>query len=235
MPDTKRVAIVQSSYIPWRGYFDLIAAVDEFVLLDDVQYTRRDWRNRNKIKTAQGPCWLTIPVASKGRYHQTIRETKISDPRWGEKHWKTIRACYGAAAGFERYGARFEELYLGATDESLSAVNRCFLEAVCAMLGLRTRLVDSADYELADGKSERLIDICRQAGASEYLSGPAARSYLDEELFAAAGIRVRWADYSGYREYRQLHGPFEPALSVVDLILNEGAAARGFLKTPEDA
>ena len=232
----RAIAIVQSNYIPWRGYFDLIAAVDEFVLLDEAQYTRRDWRNRNKVKTPQGWCWLTIPVATRGRYHQRISETRVTDPRWGRKHWKTIGACYRGATFFERYRPRLEALFLDDSEIFLSRINRRFLEAMCEILRIDTPLRNSAEFDFrADvGRSERLVDICRQAGATDYLSGPAARSYLDTELFAAAGIDIHWADYSGYREYRQLYPPFEPALSVLDLILNEGPGARGLLKTPED-
>lgn len=228
----KVVAIVQSSYIPWRGYFGLIQAADEFVLLDEVQYTRRDWRNRNRIKTPQGARWLTIPVKSKGRYLQKISETRASDPGWAEKHWRTIRACYGRAAHFERYRRTFEELFMGCEEVFLSRINRRFLEAMCRILAIRTPLTDSADYELTSGKSERLVEICRQAGATDYLSGPAARDYLDEGMFAEAGVRVHWADYSGYGAYRQLHPPFDPALSIVDLILNEGPAARDLVAIP---
>lgn len=234
MPTKRTIAIVQSNYIPWRGYFDMIAAVDEFVLFDDVQYTRRDWRNRNKIKTPHGPQWLTIPVQTKGRFHQKISETRVSDQRWAEKHWKTIRTCYGGASCFERYRGTFEELYMGGTEVLLSRINRRFLEAMCHVLGLETRLSSSADYDLGSGRCERLVEICRQSGATDYLSGPAARAYLDERVFAEADIRVHWADYSGYREHRQLYPPFEPALSIIDLVLNEGPDARSFLKSPED-
>lgn len=216
------------------GYFDLIASVDQFVLLDEVQYTRRDWRNRNRIKTAEGAQWLTIPVETKGRFYQKISETRVGDPKWSQRHWNTIQTFYGRAAYFARYRGLFEELYLGNREVFLSRINRRFLEAICAELGLRTLLIDSAEFDLITGRSERLLGICRQSGATTYLSGPAARGYLDEELFADAGIEVRWADYSGYKEYRQLYPPFVPDLSIVDLIFNEGPNARHFLKTPEN-
>jgi hypothetical protein len=226
----KTVAIVQSNYIPWKGYFDLIAAADEFILYDDVQYTRRDWRNRNRIKSASGPLWLTIPVDVKGKYSQTIRETRIADPDWPAAHWKTIQHNYARATFFRAYRDAFEELFLGCREEYLSQVNFRFLTRVCDLLDIHTPMRWSMDYELLDGKTERLVHLCRQAGATEYLSGPAARGYLDEAQFQEAGIAVRWMDYSGYPEYPQVHPPFDHAVSVLDLILNTGPAARTFMK-----
>ena len=168
----KRVAIVQSCYIPWKGYFDLINLVDEFILYDDRQYTRRDWRNRNRIKTPQGSQWLTIPVEVKGRYEQRIDETRISNPDWAERHWKTLTHNYGSAPHFDDYRETFEELYAGSTDPRLSAVNRRFLEAINGLLGIKTRLSWSTDYEAEGSKTERLVSLCRAARATTYLSGP---------------------------------------------------------------
>ncbi len=137
----KRVAIVQSNYIPWKGYFDLVNLVDEFILFDDARYTRRDWRNRNRIKTPQGLAWLTIPVCVKGRYFsQTIRETVISDPQWKDRHWRTILDCYSRAPYFNEYQGLFEELYLGASEKYLSLINYRFISAICRLLGIRTKL-----------------------------------------------------------------------------------------------
>lgn len=228
-PVSKRIAIVQSSYIPWRGYFDLIASVDEFVLYDDVQFTKRDWRNRNRIKTPNGPVWLTIPVHVKGRFEQLVRDTTVSDPRWAEKHWRSIRAHYRRAPFFDDYAAAIEAMYAGAGDPSLSRVNHHCLRALCGMLGIPTPLTWSHDYDLAEERTARLVGICAQAGASEYVSGPSARAYLDEAQFAAAGIRVTYADYSALREYPQLYPPFDPAVSVIDLLVHTGPAALSYL------
>jgi WbqC-like protein family len=227
---SKRVAIVQSNYIPWKGYFDLIASVDEFVLYDDAQYTRRDWRNRNQIKGRQGLQWLTIPVAASGRYHQSIRETAIADPGWSERHWRSIAHSYARAECFATYGPRLRAVYAAAAgDELLSQVNHRFLAACCSWLGIGTKLSWSSDYRLVPGRSERLLDLCRQTGANEYWSGPSARDYLDESMFAAAGITVRWIAYSGYPAHPQLFPPFEHCVSIVDLLLNTGDRAREFL------
>jgi hypothetical protein len=232
---TKSVAILQSSYIPWKGYFDIMAGVDEFILYDDRQFTRRDWRNRNRIKTPDGTRWLTIPVESKGRYEQRIDETAISDPGWADRHWRTILGSYGRAPCFPDYRDALEELYRTSTERRLSAVNRRFLEAVAGLLGIRTKLSWSTDYEAEGAKTERLVSLCLAAGATEYVTGPRARDYLDEPAFEAAGIRVSYFDYSGYPEYPQLHPPFEHEVTALDLIVHTGADAPRYLKSSAEA
>ncbi len=227
----KRVAIVQSNYIPWKGYFDLIKSVDEFILFDDMQYTKRDWRNRNRIKTRTGLQWLTIPVAVKGKFFQKIRDTQVSDPAWGRRHWETIRSSYRKAPFFRAYQDVFAELYLTCQSEYLSEINYLFLSTLCSILGISARFTWSSDYRIVDGKSERLIDLCKQAQAQEYLSGPSARGYIDEALFASEGIKVTFADYSGYPQYPQLFPPFDHAVSVIDLIFNVGPDAPQYMKS----
>lgn len=228
----KKVVIVQSNYIPWKGYFDLIEVCDLFVLYDDVQYTKRDWRNRNKIKTEGGLKWLTVPVDVKGKYLQKINETQISDLKWNKGHWNTIRHTYNKAPFFKELAPRFEKLYLEDVEgvELLSEVNFIFLKAICEYLGISTPIVWSSEYDLDDGKTERLFSICQQAGATTYLSGPAAKGYLDEKMFNGAGISVAWMEYEGYPEYPQLHGDFEHGVTVLDLIFNTGPDARKYMK-----
>ena len=230
----KRVAILQSSYVPWKGYFDIIGSVDEFILYDDVQYSKNGWRNRNRIKTREGTAWLTIPVLGTGRFGQLIREVEIGDPRWAEKHWKSIQAHYARADRFPELAPVFEKLYERAAAETLlSRVNEIFLREICGLLGIGTLITRSTDYRLEGDRVERLVGLCEQAGAGEYLSGPVARDYLDERLFAEKGMKVRWMDYSGYPEYRQLFSPpFVHEVSILDLLLNEGPErARDYLKT----
>jgi hypothetical protein len=227
----KKVAILQSNYIPWKGYFDIINSVDEFVLYDEVQYTRRDWRNRNKIKSPQGTMWLTIPVEVKGRYFQKISETRISDPEWRSRHWATISLYYSGAPHFRYYREFFEQLYMGADDAFLSRINHRFLTSICSLLNIETRLTWSSDYHCQGEKTERLIQMCKQTGATYYLSGPSAKGYIDEELFRQEGIVLAYMDYSGYPEYQQLNQPFDHAVSIVDLIFNEGPAAPLFMKS----
>jgi hypothetical protein len=223
------VAILQSNYIPWKGYFDLIGLVDEFVILDDVQYTKNDWRNRNRIKTPDGLAWLTIPVEHSGRFGQRIDEVRIAGDRWRSKHWRSILQSYGAAPFFAEYRERLEDLYRESA-QLLSEVNRRFLDCFSELLGVHTRITSSSDYPAAAGATERLVEICRSLDASTYLSGPAARNYLDERLFAEAGISVEYMDYSGYPEYPQLHPPFEHRVSVVDLLVSVGREAPRYLK-----
>jgi hypothetical protein len=227
----KRVAAIQSSYIPWRGYFDVIGLVDEFILLDEVQYTKRDWRNRNRVKTAQGLLWLTIPVQVKGRYTQRIDEVHVAEPDWAERHWQTLRQAYAQAGSFDAVAEQVAALYERAAElERLSDVNRLFLEGLSPLLGIDTPITWSTDYASEGDKSLRLATICEQAGADEYVSGPSARDYLDEGEFASRGIAVRWMDYEGYPEYPQVHPPFEPAVSIVDLLFNTGADAPRYMK-----
>jgi hypothetical protein len=227
----KKVAIVQSNYLPWKGYFDMIAAVDEFVLYDDMQYTRRDWRNRNKIKTPQGLQWLTVPVKVRGKYHQSIYETEIEGSEWAEAHAKALAQNYRRAPHFGEVFALLQPHLQGGRYSHLSDLNAGLLAAVCGYLGIATPLRNSSEFTLADGKSERLCDLCRQLGATEYVSGPAARDYLDESVFADAGIRVSWFDYGGYPPYPQLWGEFEHGVSVVDLLFNCGRDSRSFMKS----
>jgi hypothetical protein len=227
----KRIAIVQSNYIPWKGYFDLIHAVDEFVLFDTVQYTRRDWRNRNRIKTPEGLQWLTIPVATKGRYLDAIRHIEVSDPTWTERHWRSIAANYSRAAHFRSLAPAIEALFLGCRETRLSAINRHFLTGLCALLRIETALTWSWDYPMADGQTDRLVSICQAAGASIYLSGPSAASYIEPDKFASAGITLEYFNYDGYSEYDQLYPPFEHGVSVIDLLLNQGPDASRYLLT----
>lgn len=225
----KKIAIVQSNYIPWKGYFDMIAAVDEFILYDDMQYTRRDWRNRNQIKTPQGLQWLTVPVKVKGKYHQTIFETEIEGSEWASVHWKSLQQNYRRTPHFEEISAWLEPLYSG-TYTRLSDLNRAFLESICTYLGITTLIRNSSDYTLSDGKTERLADLCVQAGASEYISGPAARDYVEADVFSDRGIQLSWFDYSGYPEYPQLWGDFSHYVTILDLLFNCGKEAPNFMK-----
>ena len=226
----KKVAILQSNYIPWKGYFDLIGSVDEFILYDDMQYTRRDWRNRNQIKTPQGVQWLTVPVRVKGKYDQKIRDTEIDGSDWAAAHWKALAQNYARAPHFAEIAAWLEPLYLAASYTHLSELNRRFIEAVCAYLRIDTVISDSSDYTLVEGKTERLVDLCAQAGGTEYVSGPSARDYVDESVFERSGIQLTWFDYAGYPEYPQLWGEFAHGVTVLDLLFNCGKDAGRFMR-----
>lgn len=223
-----RVAILQSNYVPWKGAFDLIGSVDHFVLYDSVQFTKNDWRNRNRIKTPQGVQWLTIPVGdSIGR---RIRDVEIRDAATGRAHWKTLHVNYARARHFAAESRWLEPHFTAEPWTSLSDVNRRLLEAVCQRLGIRTRFHDDARFGPTGERTERLVAICRALGATCYVSGPAAKAYLDETAFAAAGIAVHWFDYAGYPEYPQLWGPFAHDVSILDLLFNLGDAAPRAMK-----
>lgn len=226
----KRIAIVQSSYMPWKGYFDLIASVDEFVLYDDAQFTKRDWRNRNRIKTPHGLKWLTVPIKVKGNFRQTIRSAEIDGEGWACSHWKTLAQNYRRAPHFEEVAAMLEPFYVASRFTHLSVLNRAVIETVCSYLGIETKVTNSWDYRLTSGRSERLADMCRQANATEYISGPAAKGYLNEGLFREVGIKVAWFDYSDYPEYPQLWGQFEHGVTVLDLLFNCGKSAGQYMK-----
>ena len=226
----KKIAILQSNYIPWKGYFDLINMVDEFILYDEVQYTKNDWRNRNKIKTSQGVQWLTIPVRQEN-LEQKIKDTKISDKKWNIKHWRAISQNYAKTKYFKEYKEIFEGLYLGCDEEYLSQINYKFITAINDILGIKTKIRWSSEFELIDGQTEKLLGICKDCSADVYLSGPAAKDYFDEAIAEQMGVSVEWMDYANYPVYEQLHSPFEHGVTILDLIFNEGPNATNYMKS----
>jgi hypothetical protein len=229
----KTIAILQSNYIPWKGYFDIINSVDEFVLFDEAQFTRRDWRNRNKIILNGVPTWLTIPVASKGQFHSAIRDMQVSDPDWSRKHWLTLQQAYRAAPHFRHYAPLLEEWYGTAADMvALSEINRHFLMLMAGLLDIPTPFASSDPVpRKAENPTGRLVEICLAHGATAYLSGPAARDYIETAQFEAAGITLLYADYAGYPVYPQQMSGFEHGVSMVDLLMICGPAARQHLKS----
>ena len=219
----KTIAILQSNYIPWKGYLSLIDLVDEFVILDDVQFTKNDWRNRNRIKTKNGTQWLTIPVHHE-RLDQKISDVKVADRRWARKHWTAWDQNYSKAPHFDEYAAVIEESYKKAGElDSLSEINVLFLRKLCEIFGIDTKISSSTDYGSSDDRIERLLNICSQSGASHYVSGPAAKSYLDTSVFNANGVTVQWMDYSGFPAYGHTIPPFEHPVSMLDLLFHVGS------------
>jgi hypothetical protein len=223
----KKVAILQSNYIPWKGYFDMVATVDEFILYDDMQFTKNDWRNRNQIKTSQGLHWLSIPVGKS--ISRRIRDV-TTDSKWQATHWKTLVQNYNRAPHFREIAEFLEPLYTKSNFSHLSQANRAFIEAICGYLSIDTRISNSWDYSLKDGKTERLVDLCIQAGGTEYISGPAAKNYLEEKTFKDAGITLTWFDYQGYPEYPQLWGKFTHNVTILDLLFNCGKDSSRFMR-----
>jgi hypothetical protein len=224
----KKIAILQSNYIPWKGYFDMIAAVDEFILYDDMQFTKNDWRNRNQIKTPQGAQWLTVPVGID--ISRRIRDVVTLDARWQLKHRNSLECNYRRAAHFDEIWTWLEPLYIGQSYTHLSQLNRCFIVAICNYLCIKTLITNSWDYALPDGKTERLAALCTQAGGTEYISGPAAKDYVEESVFSEAGIKLTWFDYVGYPEYPQLWGDFTHGVTILDLLFNCGKDAYRYMR-----
>ncbi len=218
-----KVAVIQTNYIPWKGYFDLINDADVFVYYDEVQYTKNDWRNRNQIYAKNGLHWLTIPIAKRS-VTRKISEVRIDDHRWQKKHLASIISAYGRAPYFKEIRELIEDVYIYRKWDSLSELNRYLIERISNQLGCATRFVDSKELVLKGDRIERLIDISRQMNATEYITGPAAWAYLEgsEQLFAESNVDLTLKDYSGYPEYRQGRQPFEHAVSVLDLVVNVG-------------
>ena len=226
-----RICIIQSCYIPWRGFFDLIGRCEEYVIYDSVQYSKGHWHNRNRIKTANGVKWLTIPVETAGRLNQSISEVKVAGS-WADKHWHTLELAYKNAPFFNQLAPLVKGWYERADkQELLSDVNIIFLQGIAEFLRLKTRIVKDDIYLKEGTRMERLLAIARAAGADRYLSGPSAQGYFDESMFKAAGITTEWMDYHGYQEYPQQYCGFESTVTVLDLIFNVGPEAQHYFKS----
>lgn len=223
------VGIIQSCYIPWRGYFDFIASVDLFVLFDDIQYPYgRSWRNRNQIKASTGLKWLTVPVKA-GSAGTPIDQVLIGTPEipWQTLHQRILKDSLGKAPYFKEAMDIWEEAVSGA-GMYLSDLNLHLLRSICHYLKITTPIVASRRYAAQGVKTARLIDLLRKVGATSYLSGPAATAYLDEDAFRQAGIGLSYKTYD-YEPYPQLWGKFEGAVTVLDLIANCGSESRRFI------
>lgn len=235
MKKYNKVVITQSNYIPWKGYFDMIVNSDLLILLDDVQYTRRDWRNRNKIKTPSGSTWLTIPVETKGKYgSQRICETKISNNIWTNDHLNLISNSYKNAPKFKEVIDFLSDLYKKAQELAfLSEVNLLFISEICNYLGIKTKIKKSTDYynleELSNFEaSERLLNLCNKVNCDTYITGPAAKNYMNVEIFKP--IQIKWANYNNYRQYDQLYGDFTHEVSIIDMLMMLGKNSPDFFK-----
>ncbi len=231
----KTIAVLQSNYLPWKGYFDIIHDVDEFVFYDEVQYTKNDWRNRNRIYTQSGLRWLTLPCGYD--LNRRIDEVKLKNELdWARDHLNKLKEAYRKAPHFGRYIGFFEMIYLERKWTHLSELNRFLIQAIAQdFLGIQTAFTDSARYGATGDKNQRLLNLLVKAGADRYVSGPAAKSYIDEDAFAAKGIELVWKDYGGYPAYPQGHEPFEHGVSVVDLLFNVGEQAPWYIWGWRDA
>ncbi|MGY2398110.1 WbqC family protein [Pseudomonas sp. SDO5271_S396] len=224
----KTVVVLQSNYIPWKGYFDLVHEADVFVFYDDVQYTKNDWRNRNKLKSANGVDWITIPVG--GGVNRLICEVEISNTSWQVKHWKTIEQNYRKSPYFSMYRDILEAVYMGRQWHNLSELNQFLIRTIAVdILGIETTFESSRNFPLAGKKMDRLLDLVVQVGGSRYLSGPAALQYIEPRCFSDVGIQLDWKDYAGYPEYSQQFPPFEHGVSILDLLFNVGPDASWYI------
>lgn len=220
----KKIAVLQSNYIPWKGYFDIIHDVDEFIFHDDLQYTKNDWRNRNKILTNQGEFWLTIPVGT--NEHRLILEVQMKDSSWQKKHFETLKMAYHKTPHFHKYEEFFQYVYLEKQWEYLYELNRFLIEHIAQdFLGITTKFSDSRDYPTHGAKHEKLLSLVKAAQADVYISGPAAKDYIIAEDYSNAGIQLVWKDYAGYPEYPQRSEKFNHFVSILDLLFNVGEDA----------
>jgi hypothetical protein len=223
-----KVAILQSNYLPWKGYFDIIHDVDLFIFYDDVQYTKNDWRNRNRIKTPKGSKWLTIPTGTD--LNRSICDVRIPDGTWSASHWKLISENYKACPHFDSLAPFLHTIYMDRQWATLSELNHHLIRSIATdLLDIKTSFSDSRKFSLKGRGQDRVVELLKSVGATEYLSGPAGKAYLEPERFAAEGIKLTWKDYSGYPSYPQLFPPFDHNVSVIDLLLNIGAKAPWYI------
>jgi len=212
-----KAAVLQSNYIPWAGYFELIDSVDIFCFYDEVKYTKNDWRNRNRILGPNGPFWSTIPV-SKEAVNKKISEVGISDHKWQALHYRSIRQSYAKTlGGDDDLWGILELVYMDKTWTSLSQLNQFIVREIAGYLGITTKIVNSADYNLKEGRVNRLVDLLLQLGSSEYVSGPSGMDYLNKEAgrFEENGIQVSYIDYNSVK--RQTAS--QVSVSVLDLLM----------------
>ncbi|MBF0526932.1 MAG: WbqC family protein [Deltaproteobacteria bacterium] len=223
-----KVAVLQSNYIPWKGYFDIIHDVEVFVFYDDVQFTKNDWRHRNKIKTPSGAQWISIPAGT--NLNRLICEVELKDSGWQKKHWKTITQNYIKAPFFKDYREFFEEVYLGRSWGTLSELNQFLIKHIAAeFLGIKSVFKDSRDYQPEGKAGDRLLDLLVKLKTQIYVSGPSAQDYIDQGKFTAAGISLIYKDYSGFPEYSQCYSPFDHFVSIIDLLFNCGPDAPDYI------
>lgn len=228
----KTIAIMQPTFLPWIGYFSLIDRVDEFVFLDNVQFDKRSWQQRNRIKTPQGPIWLTVPVVTKGRSDQLIQDVEIlRDP--GKEPFHKIKAAiahnYKKAKYYDDYADDFGA-HLSEGETHLAHVNQAIIQWVCKILDIETRFFRASALNVTGKKEDLLVDICKERGADRYISPPGSKAYLDEsDAFDIAGVQLSYHEYE-HPSYSQLYGDFEPYMCIADLLFNEGPGSTQIIK-----
>lgn len=230
----KTLVVLQPGYLPWLGYFDLLSKADVFVHYDDVQFDKHGWRNRNRVKGSKGAIWLTVPVLHHGRGGQSILDVEIDDRRdWRRKHLSTIGQLYAHAPFVDDILPRLRGI-IAQPWRRLVDLDLALIDWLAAEIGIATPCYRASKVDIGGNRIERLVNLCKHFGASRYISGNAARDYLEVAQFAAAGIEVVWHDYA-HPTYTQQHGEFVPYLSVLDLVLNAGARSLSILSQPAAA
>ena len=219
----KKIAILQSNYIPWKGVFDMINQVDTFVFLEDVQYTEHDWRNRNKILVGKEEKWITVPIMNSGRRGQKIYKAEINkNINWQRKHYNAFKLNYSKAKYYKEYEWILDELYLKREWTNLSELNIYSTKLIAKVLGIKTEFINSLDLNAKGIKDDKVIEICKKLNATTYLSGPAAKDYIVPQKFSNNNIALEYMDYK-YPEYKQIKGSFVThGVTVLDLIFNYG-------------
>lgn len=223
-----KVAILQSNYIPWKGYFELIGNVDTFIFLDNVQYTKNDWRNRNKIITDKGLDWITIPINNS--INEKINEKNFIDARWKQKHYKTISQNYSKSPFFQEYHFLLDYLYLNNNYENLSVYNTQAIKFISQEILKFKTIFGSyeSEKEFVD-PNHRLLEILKLYGAKTYVTGPSAAAYLDDNLFLLNGIEIQFFKYGPYKPYKQRGTEFIDHVSILDTVFNCGSNIREYI------
>ncbi len=221
------IAIHQPQYLPWLGYLDKIDKADVFVILDNVQFKKNEWQNRNRIKTSQGCQWITVPVLY--RFPEKISEVRVNNrENWGRKHLQALITNYSKSPYFENYNNFFEDIFNRNWDR-LVDINIEIIKFLITALDLKTRLVIASDLKLREEPTERLIDICKTLGSNKYLAGQDGNKYMNLELFKKEGMEVIFQDFK-HPVYNQLFGEFEPYMSAIDLLFNCGDDSLAILR-----
>ena len=225
----KRAAIIQTAYLPWKGFFDLIGRCEVYIIYDSAGFSKGHWHNRNRIKRGHGSPWLTIPVKTADRLGQPIDEVTVADG-WAERHWGIIAQSYASSEYFNTESGELKQLFESLAHEPLlTRINETFLRWFTQRLGLKTEILRDRAFSFSGHPTERLVQLCKAVAATHYLSGPSAREYLDVRQMEVAGVSVEWMQYGPYRQYRQQHGGFTHEVSIVDTLLCTGPHIREFI------
>jgi hypothetical protein len=221
------VSIRQPGYLPYMGFFKKIQSCDIFVFLDDVQFEKNDWDNRNKIKTSEGVMWLTVPVVHK--FGQKLNEIKIANNgNWKDKHRKAIKLNYQKSRFFENYWSEIDDI-LAKEWDTLIDLNFILINYFSSKMGINTKTIRSSELKIKNSGSERLLEICKNVSADTYLSGELGKNYLDEEIFRQSKINIIYEKFQ-HPIYTQLGNIFQSNMSIMDLLFNEGEKSKTILE-----